>query len=107
MTMRNLVVLAVMVVLTAVFGFAQGVTTGDLHVTVKDPKGGLVTNATVTASNPAKALVRSTTGNNNGQYSLVLLPPGSYSVSVDAPGFAKFTAENVIVTVGQSEGHCR
>ena len=30
------------------FAFAQGADTGDLHVTVKDPKGNVVANATVT-----------------------------------------------------------
>ena len=32
------------------FAFAQGVATGDLHVTVKDPKGSMVTSATVTST---------------------------------------------------------
>ena len=74
MTTRNMVTLAVSLVLWSTLGFAQGAATGDLDVTVKDPKGNVVTNATVTAKNPAKALERVTTSNVNGEYRLVLLP---------------------------------
>ena len=102
MTTRNMVSLAVSLVLWSTLGFAQGAATGDLDVTVKDPKGNVVTNATVTAKNPAKALERTTTSNVNGEYRLVLLPPGTYAVTVEAPGFAKVTADNVVITVGQS-----
>src|ERR1019366_3612683 len=48
---------AVMFLLVRQSAFAQGAATGDLHVSVKDPKGNVVTNATVTvdASGFAKA----------------------------------------------------
>jgi hypothetical protein len=49
--MRKLVSLA-SVLLFANLCFGQGSATGDLHVTVKDPKGNFVTNATVTAKDP-------------------------------------------------------
>src|SRR5262249_33096192 len=77
-----------------------GVATGDLHVTVKDPTGTPVANATVTVRDEAKAVERPAAGNGQGVYSALALPPGSYSVSVTAAGFAKATAEGVIITVG-------
>src|SRR5438105_13799930 len=80
--------------------FGQGVATGDLHITVKDPGGNLVTNATVTVRDEAKAVERPAAGNGQGEYSVVALPPGSYGVSVAAPGFANATAQGVIITVG-------
>ncbi|HEY1262392.1 MAG TPA: carboxypeptidase regulatory-like domain-containing protein, partial [Terriglobales bacterium] len=83
------------------FSSGQGVATGDLHVTVKDPKGSVVTNATITARDASKGFERSTTVNLDGQYSLIALPPGKYSVTVEAPGFAKATAGDVTITVGQ------
>jgi len=102
MTLRKLISFVVCVLLLNTLGFAQGgVATGDLHVTVKDPGGKLVTNATVTARNAAKALERSAAGNGQGEYRLLALPPGSYTVIVEAPGFANMTAENVEITVGQ------
>jgi hypothetical protein len=81
--------------------FGQGgVATGDLHVTVKDPKGSLVTNATVTVSDVAKGLARTATGDRQGGYSARLLPPGTYTVTMEAPGFGKAEAKDVSITVG-------
>ena len=100
MTTRKLFSLAFALLLVSTLGFAQGVASGDLHVTVKDPKGNLVTNATVTAADQAKAFERSTNLNNDGEYSIPALPPGTYTVTVEAPGFGKAQATAVVVTVG-------
>jgi hypothetical protein len=86
--------------LTAVAFGQGGVATGDLHVTVKDPKGDLVTNATVTVKNAAKGLERTGTSDGEGGYNARLLPPGTYTVTIAAPGFAKAEATDVSVTVG-------
>ena len=37
------------------YAAAQGAATAEMHVVVKDPKGALVSNATVTVLNPATA----------------------------------------------------
>lgn len=79
----------------------QGITTGDLHVIVKDPKGNLVPNATVKVKDVAKGLERAGSGDGQGGYSVRQLPPGSYSVTIDAPGFSGVQATNVNITVGQ------
>ena len=83
--------------------FGQGSASGDLHVTVRDQKGGVVTNATVTAAEQNKAFVRATNLNTEGVYRLVSLPPGVYTVTVEAPGFSKAEAKDQSVTVGQSK----
>jgi len=81
--------------------FGQGgVAAGDLHVTVKDPKGNVVTNATVTARDLAKGLERTANGEGEGGYSVRQLPPGSYSVTVETPGFTNVENTGVIITVG-------
>jgi hypothetical protein len=80
---------------------AQSVATGDLHVTVKDPKGGMITDATVTARDETKAFERSTSTNVAGEYRLAALPPGTYTVTVEASGFGKARAENVIINIGE------
>jgi len=82
-------------------GFAQGVATGDLHVTVKDQKGAVIGNATVTVSDQARAFERSTTTSTEGEYRLLALPPGTYTVTVQAAGFAKATVKDIAITVGQ------
>jgi hypothetical protein len=85
----------------AAMAFAQGSATGDLHITVKDPSGKVVTNATVTVSDPAKGFQRSSSQNAEGEYRMIALPPGRYSVTVSAPGFSKAVFQDQIVTVGQ------
>jgi len=100
MTKTKLVSLAV-ILLCASFCFAQSVATGDLQVSVKDPSGKLVTNAKVTASNPAKGLERTAAESGQGEYRVLALPPGTYKVTVEAPGFAKLEVENVVITVGE------
>jgi hypothetical protein len=92
---------AMLVLLLSSIAFGQGgVATGDLHVTVKDPKGSLVTNATVTVSDVDKGLARNATGNSQGGYSAPQLPPGIYTVTVEAAGFAKAEARDISINVG-------
>ena len=92
---------ALFVILLSSIAFGQGgAATGDLHVTVKDAKDSLVTNATVTVSDVAKGLSRTATSDSQGGYSVRLLPPGVYTVTVEAPGFGKAEAKDVSVTVG-------
>jgi hypothetical protein len=92
---------ALVVLLLSCIALGQGgVATGDLHVTVKDPKGNVLTNATVTVGDVAKGLERTATGDGQGGYSVQLLPPGTYTVTVEAPGFGKAEAREVSITVG-------
>src|SRR3989442_68192 len=99
-TMKILSV-AVLILLLATLAAAQGAATGDLHVIVKDQRGSVVTNATVTAREQAKAFERSTTENVDGEYRLLSSPPGRYTLTVSAPGFASIEAKDQDVTVGQ------
>jgi len=91
----------VMCLLAAQMAIAQGAATGDLHVLVKDTKGGAVANAVVTVRNVAKGLERTGSGDGQGGYSVRQLPPGTYAVTVTAPGFGAVEDPNVNITVGQ------
>ncbi|MEY2412623.1 MAG: hypothetical protein QOD84_1229 [Acidobacteriaceae bacterium] len=96
----NLVWLPLLFLLLTALSFSQSVATGDLHVVVKDPKGAIVAGAAVTASDEGQGFTRTASGDTEGDYRILALPPGSYEVVVNAQGFAKFTA-NVTITVGQ------
>ena len=97
----NVVLSTCLVLLLSVRANAQGgVATGDLHVTVKDPKGSVVTNATVTAQDVAKGLERTATSDGQGGYSARQLPPGTYAVTVEVPGFTKVQSSGVSIMVG-------
>ena len=97
------ILLVCLLSLCAIFTFGQSSSTGDFNVTVRDEKGGVITNATVTARDEAKGLERLTTLNTNGEYRVLQLPPGTYTVTVDAPGFGKGEADAVALTVGQAK----
>jgi hypothetical protein len=96
--------ISIFVLLLSCLVFGQGgVATGDLHVTVKDPKGSLVTNATVAVSDVEKGLARTATGDGQGGYSARQLPPGTYIVTVEAAGFGKVEVKDVSITVGGTQ----
>src|SRR5215472_9906447 len=77
------------------------VQTSELHVLVKDAKGAVVSGATITAAQAGKGISRTATTNAEGAAILLSLPPGLYSVTVEAPGFAKMVNESVRLTIGQ------
>ncbi|HKV82513.1 MAG TPA: TonB-dependent receptor [Candidatus Sulfotelmatobacter sp.] len=97
----KVVLVSCLVLLLSVMANAQGgAATGDLHITVKDPSGKVVTNATVTVRDVAKGLERVATSDGQGGYSAQLLPPGTYSVKVSAAGFGQIENTGVAITVG-------
>src|SRR5690242_808051 len=77
--------------LCAAGAFAQSTTTGAINGTVLNPNKEVVAGATVTAKNKGTNKEDSTTTDDNGTFRLTNLQPGSYTVSVNASGFAPFT----------------
>jgi hypothetical protein len=78
----------------AVAGYTQSIT-GSLSGRVVDPNGASVPNAKVTATEPARATSVSTVTSAPGEFSIAGLLPGTYSVTVEAPGFKKLMRENI------------
>ena len=73
--------------------FAQS-DTATIAGTVRDPSSGSVPSATVIVRNEATGLERRATSNDAGYYSVSNLPPGTYTVVVEAPGFKKYEKTN-------------
>jgi outer membrane receptor protein involved in Fe transport len=97
----RLVVLCLCIGLLAPAAFAQSeATTGNIEGRVLDPNGAVVPNATVTAKNDATGLEKTATTDGEGNYRIILLPPGTYSVRTQTTGFHAWTGSNVVVTVG-------
>src|SRR5438132_4614138 len=70
--------------------------TGNISGTVVDASGAAVPNANVTVTATERGLViRTLQTNQAGLYSATLLPVGTYSVTVEAPGFGKATREGI------------
>src|ERR1700732_2125402 len=63
-------------------------TTGQIDGTIFDAQGAAVVGAEITATNPNTGFKRTATSSAAGTYSLPLLPPGTYSLTVKAKGFA-------------------
>lgn len=78
---------------------AQSATAG-LSGTVTDERGAVVAGADIKAVNDATNLVRKTTTNTDGFFTLPLLPPGVYSLNVERDGFAPISKRDVILNVG-------
>ena len=80
---------------------AQNISTAQLSGTVKDPSGALIPGASVKAADASKGFLRETTTDSVGSYRLLLLPPGTYTITATATGFSKLVEQNVVLTVGQ------
>lgn len=73
---------------------------GSIQGTVTDPSGAALAGANVTVRNLDTGLSISTVSTDAGLYSVPNLPPGRYSVSVEAPSLKKYTQEGVTVPTG-------
>lgn len=98
----GLLALAVVLSLVSLSAFAQSqATTGNIEGRVLDPNEAAVPNAQVTATNQATGFEKSANTDGEGNYSIILLPPGTYTVRVaQVTGFAPGEYQNVQVTVG-------
>ena len=81
---------------------AQTANTGALSGTVTDPSGAVIVGATVTATNLATGQQRSSTTTSTGSYQISLLPPGNYSIHLEASGFKSLDIPSVTVNVTET-----
>lgn len=80
--------------------WGQSLTTGDIAGTITDPSGAAVPNVTVTLNNKETGASQTATTTGSGGYRFGLLNPGTYTVSVTAPGFQSMQ-QDAVVSVGQ------
>ncbi len=74
---------------------------GTLTGTVVDPTGAVIRGAEVTAVEQDRAYTRSVTTQDDGTYTLVMLPPGLYLVTVKSAGFKTAARGPIDLTVNQ------
>jgi len=100
--MRRIPAILLCIFLFSIFLFSQSqATTGNIEGRVTDPNGAGVPNVTVTAKNQDNGFTKSVQSDDEGNYTIILLPPGNYTVDVSAAqGFAAAKYQNVKVTVG-------
>ncbi len=68
---------------------------GTLQGRVTDQSGGVVPGATVEVANVATGVTASTTANEEGNYRVPFLNPGTYLITVTLEGFSKFVSQQV------------
>jgi protocatechuate 3,4-dioxygenase beta subunit len=86
------------VLLAGSIGFAQE-SRGSILGRVVDPSGAVVAGARVQAHNTATNTVASSVTNQDGNYEIPYLLPGTYSVAAELQGFKKALRENIEVRV--------
>ncbi|MFZ0862639.1 MAG: carboxypeptidase regulatory-like domain-containing protein [Candidatus Sulfotelmatobacter sp.] len=93
--------LLLVLILLASTCFGQQLT-GTLSGTVTDAAGAVVPNAKVTMKNNISGDVRTTVSNGSGYFSITAVQPGTYSVSIEAPGFKTWEQSGIIFAQGDS-----
>jgi len=75
---------------------------GDIRGTITDSSGAVLAKVTVGATEHQTGLQRTSTSDTTGQYRLTGLPPGSYELTAQLPGFATGVRKEVAVALGQT-----
>ena len=78
----------------------QGVN-GTITGTVTDPSSSVVSGAAVEATNVETGALYTAASTNAGNYALVNLPVGTYTVTAKAAGFKTYTHTNLAIAAGQ------
>ena len=94
-------VLAALVGLCAAsFASAQTIT-GEISGTVTDPSGAVVPGATVELIREGTSATRTGTTNQSGIFVFPALPPGTYTLKVNAAGFRSFEQTGIVLTANE------
>lgn len=93
--------LAILVLVTALSASSQTIT-ASLEGTVHDPSGAVVAGAQVQISQIATNVTTRLTTDGTGRFLAPSLPPGPYSVTVEASGFKKAERSGITLDVAQA-----
>ncbi len=100
--LRAALVLGVLALATAP-AFAQGggaSQTGTINGRVADNSGAVLPGVTVTIASPSMMGTQSVVTNDQGIYRFPAVPPGTYSITYELPGFNTLRREGIAITLG-------
>lgn len=89
---------AVLLVVSALPAFGQ-IDRGTIVGTVLDSSGAIVPKATVTVTNKATGVALTSPVNDSGEYQILALIPGTYSLKVSANGFESALRDDIVLHV--------
>lgn len=95
--MRNSLISALLLVCLVPALFGQAFTS--LNGVVTDPTGGVIPGAGITITNTQTGVAREAVSNDEGRYSFLQIPPGTYTVLAKSPGFTDVTVKDVQLQV--------
>jgi hypothetical protein len=95
---RTIVALGFLAIASVVYAQA----TSTFNGRVVDQADAVLPGATVTVTNSATGVVRTTVSNAEGQWFLPGLEPGTYQVKTELPGFAESLRDNVRLNVNST-----
>src|ERR1700716_758862 len=75
-------------------------TTGSINGKVADSSGGVLPGVTVSATSPSSMGIQSAVTDASGNYRFPALPPGTYTVTFELPGFTTLKRENIQISMG-------
>ena len=88
-----------------VFWVCVGVSAQDLASivgTVTDPSGAVIADAQVTVANVERGFTRTVASNSDGEYSVVRVPIGNYTITAEKAGFEKLRRTGITLDAGQT-----
>src|SRR5258706_3462724 len=100
--MRHRLVLSVISIALISSAFAQTSSTGAIAGSVNDPSSAAIVGADITVQSAVTNITRKTSTDTSGNYTISLLPPGTYSVTIAAKGFKTESISSVVVNVTET-----
>jgi hypothetical protein len=96
----SVVPLLIVVLFCATAASAQSTAEGTIRGHVNDQQGGALPGVAISAASPTVAGSFQAVTDGEGNYRLLNLRPGTYTVTAELSGFSKFSRENVVIRAG-------
>ncbi|MCL4854779.1 MAG: carboxypeptidase regulatory-like domain-containing protein, partial [Bryobacteraceae bacterium] len=100
--MKQTIQLLLLPAIIAAGAFAQSLNTGTFAGTVYDATGAVIPGATVRITSENTAFQRETTADAEGNYQLLQVPTGTYTIEFEREGFQKSVQKGVAISAGQN-----
>src|SRR5438045_6534232 len=100
--MRFFALVAITLILNARFGLAQQGATAGMYGSVTDSQGAVVPGSKVTDTHAGTNQSRTVVTNQEGEFSLPLLPVGEYRIVVEQPGFKRHQQTGILLQVNHN-----
>lgn len=90
-----------LLLLAGATGYSQ-IVNASLSGTVTDPSGAVIPSAKLSATNQATEITYTAVSDPSGNYRILTLPPGEYSLKAEKSGFKTAVTRNIILTVAEN-----